>query len=1179
MIFLDTPGKWVTEGANQDGQVHWRELIGLLRKYRGRQPLDGLIVVVPADDLMNLSEAQLEDQAANIREVVDLIHTELNFRFPIYLLVTKADLVEGFVDFFKVLPPKRRHQILGWSNEDPNFADAGKLIERGFQCINRHLADYRPELLAKVFKRTQARRLFFFAEEFKALEQPLAVFTEALFSGDRYSDSPVFRGFYFSSGTQEGAPLSRAVAELARTLGVPAARAQEADEGDKKRSYFLLDLFRQVMVRDEGLVGRTAGHRWRLRRNTFLGAFAPAGIGLLFLVLSLIAFLRNNSTYARIESSAGRITQELARLQTADDFGKVIRERIELTEELRGLHSQLVGFNLFRRFGMRRPGALESSLYALYDREFKESVLAPTLLAARDYAMDEERSCVDRIGVLHSVIWLRMGRRAGYEQLEGLDPAWGLEAEHRRDEADEVRRLLRRQFSHLKQRGEEGSEESLLAGFEAREVARSIAADCSEQGSLSSLALYVKFQDRCQSRPTPDDIDRCWDLMREALQKAGFDYEKFNDKFSQLRSDLTQLKAEVDEAEAILDELEGIDLEQHETSDCLAGFDRDVTPLITEYAMQDALLVRCKEAVDAASSMGEKYKIREKILAEQRQELEPALVALSRQVTAFNSSCKGGLPGFNGLDVEILTETSFGRRRLDCLRDAPPRAQPVAPPPAEEVAQVVQAAPVHRASSAAAPPAPRREASSPYQLLGGSCGVNSSYEPARWDALKADWEAQLGAVEAQFDLKEYEEQQVGNAVRGYGASYARAWLEYLKCLELRGMSGGTAAGWLRKLAETKEYGLAIGRAVKAAALAERAGDGPYAVLAEQLLPLEPLLDLDLETYQSALGAVADDLEACENDPVKFQQYRATLLAGDRNNSLVEAQEWVRRSAGPAVLEGSLTGLFLAPLETAEQFVRGDSLLRAQWHYLAELYDKEIHGRPPFGGDLLADEALAFDTIKALLGGETGAVARIRHAAAGEELSAEAQAWLARAESISSLLFESGSDAPREVKFTMDLEMLPAPEFEKSFRLEEVKMDFGAGAAFEWDHENGIGNPVVQMPLVGESSSIFSVLKSGVAEQKGLVGKTFGGNWKPAEGFDAVAAHDAEVPARAEKSLAPLKLLALGRGAGETLDYALEIPKGKKTVRVDLKFRLSGPDAAKLLDLIDHGLGAPPASVR
>ena len=81
----------------------------------------------------------------------------------------------------------------------------------------------RLEILARTASATAVRRLFFFTEEFRRLEDPLVEFAEALFQSDPYHETPVFRGFYFTSATQgEGAPRTgdgAAGAQPGRPLG------------------------------------------------------------------------------------------------------------------------------------------------------------------------------------------------------------------------------------------------------------------------------------------------------------------------------------------------------------------------------------------------------------------------------------------------------------------------------------------------------------------------------------------------------------------------------------------------------------------------------------------------------------------------------------------------------------------------------------------------------------------------------------------------------------------------------------------------------------------------------------------------------------------------------------------------------------------------------------------------
>jgi len=1179
MIFLDTPGKWVTEGASADGQAHWRELVRLLRRYRGRQPLDGLIVVVPADDLLSLGDDAIEEQAANIREVVDLIHTELNFRFPIYLLVSKCDLVDGFVDFFKVLPAKRRHEILGWSNEEPNRKDFDRLIEEGFSRVNRHLETYRLEMLGKVAKRTQARRLFFFTEEFKALERPLGLFTDAFFSGDRYSETPVFRGFYFTSGTQEGAPLSKAMAELSRALGVTAAKTEEA-EGETKRSYFLLDLFRELMVGDEGLVGRTAGHWWRFRRNSFLGAFAPAGIALVFLVLSMLSFGLNKGTYSRIESSTAGITSSLAAMRQSPDWlsGDTMRAALEETAKLQTYHSQLVGFHPLRRWGMRRPKGLDQQTFDLYREELSDTVLYPTLAEAQRLATDPEESCVARISVLHSVVWLRMGRRAGFSDLAGLDPVWGLDEANLADEAAEVRRELRRQYTHLKKYTSEADAGRLLEGFDVRTAAKSIANECGKQGALSTLEMYRQFQDRCRTAPTPADVDVCWGELRKVFQNAKLDYAGFSKRFNRLKADLTELKAELAEAEYALQELGGIDLQHEQTSSCLAEFDQTISPKIEEFARRDDLLLECQKQVNAVSGRGEKYRTRETVLETQKPIQAPEKQVLSSMFNNYTGSCTGAIDGFTGLDMAILENIALSRRRVECYRrDGGPKKptrvaqQRPAPAPAKKTP----------GSRPAPRPAPSRSTSK-YQWFDAPTAVSRSYRPSSWDGLQGEWQARLEAAETGFDAaqRDHEEGQVRDEISGYASSYARAWVKYLKSLALQ-PPAGQAAVWLAELAETTEYDQLLGPAMEAAALAESAGEAPFDVMARKLEPLQGLGELDLDEYRSMLGTVAEDLARCE-DPAEFHQYRASLLAGRDENSLVRTRKWVLRKAGPSLLEGSLTALLKAPLDYAESFVRSDSLLIGQWEAMRALYVTQVENRPPFGGDLMGDDALEFKVIKALLGGETGAVAQVRQAAGGAELPAEAEAWMARAEGLSKLFFEPGSDEPRNLRFRVEFEteIYPAKEFEKNFRLEELSVEFAKDESFEWTAEEpDERRRPVGLPLFGPSGSDFSVVKGTVAKRQGFIGRKIGKKWDPGEGVNAVLMDDAEVKARAEGPLAPLKLLALGASDGDSLKFAFEVPwKKKKDGRIEVSLIVSGTEIETLMELVRNGLEAPPASL-
>ena len=103
-ILLDTAGRYTTQDSDRiaDG-AGWAGFLQLLKKHRRRQPINGVLVAYSASDLLTRSDAEFEGDATAIRQRVEELHRHLGIELPIYLLVTKADLVAGFREYFEDL--------------------------------------------------------------------------------------------------------------------------------------------------------------------------------------------------------------------------------------------------------------------------------------------------------------------------------------------------------------------------------------------------------------------------------------------------------------------------------------------------------------------------------------------------------------------------------------------------------------------------------------------------------------------------------------------------------------------------------------------------------------------------------------------------------------------------------------------------------------------------------------------------------------------------------------------------------------------------------------------------------------------------------------------------------------------------------------------------------------------
>ncbi len=288
-VILDTAGRIMFEEVQAGSSNEWQEFLKLLLKNRPNCPINGMLLVIPADSLIKDTADVIEKKAGKIAQQLDLIQRTLGVRFPVFLLITKSDLITGFSPFFDDLQdPQLQHQILGWSNPAP--LDAPFLPE----AVGKHLAQVRQRLIErrarllldpvhtedpKARRLDQVDALYAFPESLMKLAPRLRRYLEMIFVAGEWSPKPLFlRGIYFTSSMSEGRALD---ADLAAALGVAPEALPAEGIWRRDRAYFLRDLFMSKIFPEKGLVSRASNTRrqQRQRKMVVLGlGFAAAAI-------------------------------------------------------------------------------------------------------------------------------------------------------------------------------------------------------------------------------------------------------------------------------------------------------------------------------------------------------------------------------------------------------------------------------------------------------------------------------------------------------------------------------------------------------------------------------------------------------------------------------------------------------------------------------------------------------------------------------------------------------------------------------------------------------------------------------------------------------------------------------------------------------------------------------------
>lgn len=243
-VIIDTAGRYtipIDEGRDKE---EWEKFLGLLSRYRRREPLNGLIVTVSADKLLNATPEELEDEGKGVRKRVDELMRVLGARFPVYALVTKCDLVPGMSKFSGELPESSLDQPMGHTNQALTN-NAMDFMEEAFTVISERLKSHRLLLLNHPGASDTSPELLLFPDTFNDLKKGFSHFIRGAFQENPYQESPLLRGLFFSSGHQEEVAEEPAV----EIPGVASRKEQPTSD----KGLFLHDFFSKILPSDRTL--------------------------------------------------------------------------------------------------------------------------------------------------------------------------------------------------------------------------------------------------------------------------------------------------------------------------------------------------------------------------------------------------------------------------------------------------------------------------------------------------------------------------------------------------------------------------------------------------------------------------------------------------------------------------------------------------------------------------------------------------------------------------------------------------------------------------------------------------------------------------------------------------------------------------------------------------------------
>ena len=315
-VMIDTAGRYTTQDSHEEvDRAAWRGFLDLLKRHRKRRPINGAFVALSLADLMQQTEEERTAQAVAIRQRIQELHEHFGIRFPIYVLFTKADLIAGFIEFFNDLGQEDRAQVWGATFPMDDPANPEGVVEHfrsEFERLEQRLNDRLVERLQD--ERDPQRRdlIYTLPQQFGSLRQVAERFMAEVFRPSRFEERVLLRGFYFTSGTQEGTPIDRLTSALASTFGLN--RQTLSTFSGKGKSYFITRLLHDVIFPEAEIAGANLRvERWRawIQRGAYAAAVLLTAIAA---TLWLVSYARNEIYVRAVEKQRQEVARQIQAL-------------------------------------------------------------------------------------------------------------------------------------------------------------------------------------------------------------------------------------------------------------------------------------------------------------------------------------------------------------------------------------------------------------------------------------------------------------------------------------------------------------------------------------------------------------------------------------------------------------------------------------------------------------------------------------------------------------------------------------------------------------------------------------------------------------------------------------------------------------------------------------------------
>nr|WP_275658693.1 type VI secretion system membrane subunit TssM [Vibrio brasiliensis] len=408
-VLIDPDGELLTQGnrnQDNDGELErrlWLNFVNWLEKTRSRRPLNGIVLALDISHLATSTASERKAYAnllrARIRELMETLAT----RLPVYITLTKLDLLYGFEPFFKHYSKSQRDEVLGFTFSLESVDNLDHWLEEFSKDYGQFVSKINelfPHAVAEPLEQEERDAIYSFTRQMSGLQDILKDFFQDALSSDQFSTSALVRGAYFTSVYQQGVPSNAFGDSASRRYGLSHA-VNKAQNAKNSTVYFTQQLFSNIIYPEAGLASdnfRVAKHKRRLMGLSFTAC----------LVATVLLVGTWHRYYLTNVNQSDAVLAKVNEYKAQYPSNLSLASQKDILEPLNKIRQATLEFGFFREkpryisdFGLYQGHTIgpmvESTYLNLLENRFLPLLMADVVVALKQADNEEEKLAVLRV--------------------------------------------------------------------------------------------------------------------------------------------------------------------------------------------------------------------------------------------------------------------------------------------------------------------------------------------------------------------------------------------------------------------------------------------------------------------------------------------------------------------------------------------------------------------------------------------------------------------------------------------------------------------------------------------------------------------------------------------------------------------------------------------------------------